>query len=63
MLERFERTSDDPYDRHTYKLVFTNNQSEIYDSWEVLQSRWFQVPDQFKSHVEVLDKKNKKGFK
>ena len=61
--EFFKQTSDLPYDRHNYKLVFTNNQWEVYDAWELVQARWFQVPPQFKSHIEILDKgKKKKGF-
>ncbi len=57
----FTRTSDAPYDRHTYNIIFSNGQSEHYPSWEQVQSRWFQVPKQFLSHVEVLDIRKKKG--
>jgi hypothetical protein len=50
-------------------LVFSNKQSKIFDSWEELRNEWFNMPSQFKSYIEVLDKpniKNKKtkgGFK
>ena len=65
----FAQTSDEPYDRHQYRLVFSNKQSKIFDSWEELRNEWFNMPSQFKSYIEVLDKpniKNKKtkgGFK
>ena len=59
----FKQTSDAPYDRHDYKLIFSNGKTEIHKSWESLQSKWFKSPSQFLSHVEVLDKKSKgKGF-
>ena len=57
----FERTSDALYDRHQYKLVLSNGESEIYDCYEEVQVRWFQTPDIFLSHVEVLDRKKHKG--
>ncbi len=57
----FTRTSDAPYDRHTYNIIFSNGQTEHYPSWEQVQSRWFQVPKQFLSRIEVLDKRTKKG--
>jgi hypothetical protein len=60
----FKQTSDKPYDRHHYKIVFTNGESEVFESWQEVFSRWWQVPSQFSSHIEVLDiKKTKtKGF-
>ena len=58
----FTKTSDAPYDRHTYNIVFSNGQSEHYSSWEQVQSRWFEVPKQFLSRIEVLDVKQSKGF-
>tara|TARA_Y100000004_G_C8651009_1_gene301134 strand:- start:79 stop:306 length:228 start_codon:yes stop_codon:yes gene_type:complete len=64
----FTQTSNKSYDRHRYELVFVNGQSEEYDSWESIRGRWFEVPPQFTSHVNVLDLKQKKkksngGFK
>jgi len=65
--QNFELTSDQPYNRHDYKLVYSNGQSKVFDDYVELQSTWFQTPIQFLSHVEVLDKKEKKkltkGFK
>lgn len=58
----FTKTSDAPYDRHTYNIVFSNGQSEHYASWEQVQSRWFEVPKQFLSRIEILDVKQSKGF-
>jgi hypothetical protein len=57
----FTRTSDAPYDRHTYNIIFSNGQIEHYPSWEQVQSRWFEVPKQFLFRIEVLDKRTKKG--
>jgi hypothetical protein len=66
MTETFEQTSDKPYDRHHYKLVYTNGQSIVFEDYMNVQARWFQTPSQFLSHIEVLDipqKNKKKGFK
>jgi hypothetical protein len=59
-METFKQTSDDPYDRHDYKLVFSDGKTLVFDNYEDLQLVWFQSPWQFLSHVEVLDKKKKK---
>jgi len=58
----FTHTSNLPYDRHTYNIVFSNGQKEHYSSWQLVQSRWFETPNQFLSHIEVLDLKKSKGF-
>ena len=55
----FTQSSDGPYDRHKYELVYSNGQSEICDSWEQLRGKWFEVPGKFKSHVNVIDRKQK----
>ena len=52
----FQQTSDEPYDRHNYKVVLINGQSVVVDAWDIAQSIWFQQPGQFLSHIEVLDK-------
>ena len=59
----FEQTCNKPYDRHYYKVVLTDGQSKEYHSWEQVRLMWFQTPQYFKSHVEVLDYKKSKGFK
>ena len=56
----FTVTSDKPYNRHHYTIVFANGQSEDYKTWEEVKIRWFETPGQFLSHIEVIDKK--KGF-
>ena len=61
-LEWFAQTSDELYDRHQYRFVYSNDQSTVFDSWEQVQSEWFTTPTLFKSHIEVLDKKQSKGF-
>jgi hypothetical protein len=64
-LEWFAQTSDEPYDRHQYRFVYSNKQSKIFNSWEQVQQEWFTTPALFKSHIDVLDKKQKSkgGFK
>ena len=68
-LEWFAQTSDEPYDRHHYRFVYSDGQSKIFESYERAQEEWFNLPTVFKSHIEVLDIKNKKqknlkgGFK
>ena len=62
--EWFAQTSDEPYDRHDYEIVYSNSQSVIVDSWGAVRALWFEAPAQFLSHIEVLDKKpsKSKGF-
>ena len=65
MTETFKQTCDKPYDRHHYKLFYSNGQSIVLEDYLDVQAHWFQTPEQFLSHVEVLDipkKKKKKGF-
>lgn len=66
MTQTFQQTCDKPYDRHHYKLTYTNGQSIVLEDYMDVQAHWFQTPQQFLSHVEVLDipekKKKKKGF-
>ena len=52
----FQQTSEEPYDRHNYKVVLSNGKSVVVDAWDIAQSIWFQNPAQFLSHIEVLDK-------
>ena len=65
----FSQSSDEPYDRHHYRFVYSDGQSKIFESYERAQQEWFNLPKVFKSHIEVLDIKNKKqknlkgGFK
>jgi hypothetical protein len=64
----FTDTSDEPYDRHWYEFVYSNGQYLIFESWEEVRNEWFNMPSRFKSHINVLDrqqkkKKTTKGFK
>ncbi len=59
----FSQTSDVPYDRHHYRLVYSNDQSVTFDNYEQAQNEWFNTPQMFKSHIEVLDINNKKHKK
>jgi hypothetical protein len=65
MTETFKQTCDKPYDRHNYKLVFTNGNEVVFDDYMDVQVTWFQSPADFLSHVEVLDipQKRSRGFK
>jgi hypothetical protein len=64
----FQQTCNKPYDRHDYKIVYSNGNSIIFDNYEDVQRTWFQTPSQFLGHVEVLDhtepkrKQKSKGF-
>ena len=56
MTKHFTLTCKKPYTRHHYELVFSNGQSEQYKFWDQVQARWFEVPGQFLTHINVLDK-------
>ena len=55
----FRQTSNKPYDRHIYKVVFRNKVYK-FDSWDAAVGCWFEKKDlgQFKT-IEVLDRKKK----
>ena len=56
----FTVTSDKPYDRHTYKVVYHGGKEKVVDSWEEVQSIWWNSVSYFVSHVEVMDRKKTK---
>ena len=58
----FEQSSYDSYDRHSYKIVSKTNESVVVEDWETAQLTWFQK-SAFLSHIEVIDKRESKGFK
>ena len=58
--EFFQQTSDEPYNRHDYKLVYTNGNTKVFEDHQEFMAAWFQYPKQLLSHGEVLDKKVKK---
>ena len=65
----FIQTSDAPYDRHHYRLNFSDGTHKIYDAWDLVQSEWFQRLPTSVLHIDVLDipnkttKKTNGGFK
>jgi len=61
--EYFQQTSDGLYDRHDYKLLYTTGKSVVFEDYQDVQVAWFQTPNLLLSHIEVLNKKNVKGFK
>ena len=60
VLQWFEQTSNEPYIRHDYKLVYTNGETKVFEEHQDFMAAWFQYPKQLLSHGEVLDKKVKK---
>jgi hypothetical protein len=63
-MKIFKQTSNEPYLRHDYKVVFENGREVIFDNYEDVQVTWFQNGGNFLSHIEVLDRKQEaKGFK
>ena len=69
MVKIFKQTSDDPYDRHSYRLNVPGSNSVVIEDYELLRAIWFEKCQNFTGcTVDVLDKKqNKKktngGFK
>lgn len=63
-MKIFKQTSNEPYLRHDYKVVFENGREVIFDNYEDVQVTWFQNGGNFLSHIEVIDRKQEaKGFK
>lgn len=59
----FEQTSNEPYDRHDYKVIKSTGEFVLVESWEIAQLIWWNTPSKFLSHIEVIDKKKSRGFK
>jgi len=61
----FEQTSDKPYNRHKYKIVFGDGKSIIMNNYEELRRVWFEYIRNWNDvKVEVLDIREKpNGFK
>ena len=62
------RLKDYKDNSHTKVLIKIRQSSMIseqivVESWEQAQSIWWNSPPHFLSHIEVLDKKETKGFK
>ena len=62
----FGQTSNEPYDRHHYKIVSKHYATFIVESWDEVQEWWWnncRLPT-FDAVVHVIDKPQlKKGFK
>ena len=61
----FGQTSNEPYDRHHYKIVH-KDRSIVVKSWDEVQEWWWNHCNMinFDARIEVLDKPKKtKGFK
>ena len=64
----FGQTSNEPYDRHHYKIVHKES-SIVVKSWDEVQEWWWNHCNMinFDARIEVLDKpkskKQSKGFK
>jgi|TARA_B100000073_G_C23592337_1_gene516840 hypothetical protein len=56
IMPYFTNTSDAPYNRHRYKLIFKNKKAAIFDDYEVLRSAWFEwAGTKQLDRIEVLD--------
>ena len=59
----FSETSNEPYDRHHYKIV-CQDQSFVVQSWQEVIEYWWNGRQFTPPVIEVIDKpKLKKGFK
>lgn len=63
----FQVTSQLPYDRHDYRLVYRNGTKENFDNYMDVLETWYKTDKNLLSFIEVLDKKetkkkSKKGF-
>ena len=54
-LKSFTSTSEEDYDRHTYKLYLKNGKAIVLEDYEQARAFWHQYAAQM-DHVEVLDK-------
>ncbi|AHB80474.1 hypothetical protein S-MbCM7_060 [Synechococcus phage ACG-2014h] len=61
----FTSTSDEPYDRHTYKIILSDGRYKDFQDYEHMRAYWMQTTQIYGlQSVEVLDKiQQKKGFK
>ena len=60
----FTESSSEPYDRHQYKVVSKTGESIIVDDYMLAQEIWWnRGRGKYISHIDVLDKKEVKGFK
>ena len=53
-------TSDSPYNRHKYKLVFVDDRSVIFDDYSKMKQTWIQFSEVC-SHVLIVDQTKSRG--
>lgn len=54
MNDFFTQTSNDPYLKHNYKLVFKNKKCQIFDNYQDTVREWYNNKEQC-NFIEVLD--------
>ena len=60
-METFTQTSDKPYDRHHYKVVFKGGNEVYCESWETANELWWRwLQMKAIDRIEVLDRPIKK---
>jgi hypothetical protein len=62
MTQTFSQTSNEPYNRHNYRLRLKSGKILNFDDYEDVQAYWFihsQIPD-YLDLIEVLDKQKSK---
>jgi hypothetical protein len=62
-MKIFQQTSNEPYLRHDYKVVYDDGTYQVFDNYEDVQLLWWNRNGNFLSHIEVLDRKEAKGFR
>ena len=53
----FTETSDSPYDRHEYAIIFGNGRQQLFGDYETMRNFWWTHVQLSKMTVEVIDKK------
>mgnify|MGYP007062016969 CR=1 FL=1 len=62
-MTEFTSTCQKPYDRHQYKITFSNGGEQLFDDYETMRSFWFSQVQLSKMVVSVIDPKpTKLGF-
>ena len=59
-LQEHKFTSDQPYNRHKYKLVFVDGRFIVFDDYSKMKGAWSQFSEVC-SHVVVVDNKKSGG--
>ena len=63
MSNYFQQTSNKPYSRHSYIVFSKDGNQYTFSDYSSAQSFWFERTQLGTlSHIEVIDKAQKKGF-